>query len=80
MQVKDLYDTYVQKIPKLANQTPTYPSWFEPHIMRWFEEYKENSLTFVENAVKTDKLEGVRNSASCGQHQCGIIVLVCKIR
>ncbi|XP_065909991.1 protein unc-13 homolog A-like isoform X2 [Dysidea avara] len=56
--VKNLYDTYVQKIPKFANQTPTYPSWFEPHMMRWFEEYEENSLTFVENAVKSDKLEG----------------------
>jgi len=52
----------VQKIPKFATQTPTYPSWFEPHMMRWFEEYEENSLTFVENAVKGDKLEGVSNS------------------
>ena len=58
-QVKSLYDTYVQKIPKFANETPTYPSWFEPHVMRWFQEYEENSLTFVENAVKADKQEGV---------------------
>ena len=49
----------MQKIPKFANETPTYPSWFEPHVMRWFQEYEENSLTFVENAVKADKLEGV---------------------
>ena len=60
-QVKSLYDTYVQKIPKFANETPTYPSWFEPHVMRWFQEYEENSLTFVENAVKADKQEGVSN-------------------
>ena len=69
LQVKNLYDTYVQKIPKFANQTPTYPSWFEPHMMRWFEEYEENSLTFVENAVKSDKLEGVSNTKQdIGQH------------
>ena len=27
--------------------------------MRWLQEYEENSLTFVENAVKADKQEGV---------------------
>lgn len=58
-QVKSLYDTYVQTIPKFVNETPTYPSWFEPHVMRWLQEYEENSLTFVENAVKADKQEGV---------------------
>ena len=63
LQVKTLYDTYVQKIPKFADETPTYPSWFEPHVMRWFQEYEENSLTFVENAVKADKQEGVSQTA-----------------
>lgn len=57
--MKSLYDTYIQTIPKFANETPTYPSWFEPHVMRWLQEYEENSLTFVENAVKADKQEGV---------------------
>lgn len=49
----------MQTIPKFADQTPTYPSWFKPHVMCWLQEYEENSLAFVENGVNADKQEGV---------------------
>ena len=35
--------------------------------MRWLQEYEENSLTFVENAVKADKQEGV-SRLNCPWH------------
>ena len=38
--------------------------------MRWLQEYEENSLTFVENAVKADKQEGVSNPNTLDIYAC----------
>jgi protein unc-13 len=52
---------------------------FEPFLLRWLEENDELSMTFVENAIDTDKKNGFEKNSEAARFSSSVVDIFCSL-